>query len=73
MEDNLYSFTCYSCKAETSYDPDDYINEDKLDTLIEMVRVGDNLFDDPFKTKTVIIRCTNDGCKKENLIKIEYL
>ena len=62
-QENRSSFICFNCKHETFYLPSDYI-EKKKELLLEMIT---------YKTKQVIIPCSNKTCRTINSIIITYI
>jgi len=62
-QENRASFICYNCKHETFYLPSAYI-EKRKELLLEMKT---------YKTKQVIIHCSNKICRTPNSITITYI
>ena len=63
-------FTCFNCNQLNYYNHLDYTDKEKgKELLLEMKIFAYNMF----KTKKVIIPCSNATCKKPNSVTITYL
>lgn len=64
-QDDRPSFVCFNCKQENFYTPSDFTDRQKgKELLMEMLT---------YKTKQVIISCSNQKCRSQNTITITYI
>ena len=64
-KDDRPSFICFNCKQENFYTLSDYIDKEKGKTLLmEMLT---------YKTKKVVIPCSNEKCRNQNSVTITYI
>jgi hypothetical protein len=64
-QDDQLSFICYNCHRENFYTPSDYIDKKKgKELLMEMLT---------YKTKKVLIPCSNEKCRNQNSVTITYI
>lgn len=62
-------FECFKCKAETSFDQNDYINKGQKQQLETVIR----MYTTPTpKMKEILVPCSNPDCKEPNKLTITY-